>query len=67
MNEFMGYVERLGLPAVFCCWLMWYVMRELKEIRLQVNKQAVLLAVIARTLDLPDAMPSLPPSSKEGE
>jgi hypothetical protein len=62
----MTYVERLGLPAVFCCWLMWYVMRELKEIRALVNKQAVLLAVISRTLDVPST-PSIPPPSSEGE
>lgn len=50
----MHYVERLGIPAVFCVWLMTWVMRELREIRSHVHKQTVLLAVISATLDVPE-------------
>lgn len=50
--DWMQYVERLGLPVVFCGWLMFYVMRELREMKALQHKQVVLLAVISRTLDV---------------
>jgi len=69
MIEITQMVERWGFPAAFALWLMMWVTRDLREIRALLHKQVVLSAVIAKTLDIPEAVAatSLPPAPSSGE
>jgi hypothetical protein len=67
--EITQMIERWGFPAAFALWLMIWVTRDLREIRALLHKQVVLNAVIAKTLDIPEAVAatSLPPSLPGGK
>ena len=55
-------IERWGFPVAFAVWLMFWVMRDLREIRTLLHKQVVLNAVILKTLDVPGGVESVEPS-----
>jgi len=46
-------IERWGFPVAFSVWLMIAFTRELREMRTELKRLVVLLAVIAKTLDVP--------------
>ncbi len=55
MNLDVGQIlDRWGLPTAFCAWMMFFVTRELREIRKLLYQLVVSNAVIAKTLDVPD-------------
>jgi len=57
--DFAQIIERWGFPAAFAVWLMWTHTRELQQIRAQLQKLAIINAVILKTLDVPDATTTL--------
>jgi len=59
-------IERWGFPAAFAVWLMMSVTRDLREIRLLMQKLTVVNAVILRTLDVPEAVALASDTPKEG-
>ena len=56
MELIQTLIERWGFPAAFAVWLMMSVTRELREIRLLIQKLTVVNAVILKTLDVPEAV-----------
>jgi hypothetical protein len=58
-------IERWGFPAAFAVWLMMSVTRDLREIRLLMQKLTVVNAVILRTLDVPEAVALASDTPKE--
>jgi hypothetical protein len=53
-------IERWGFPVAFSVWLMITFTRELREMRVELQRLVVLLAVIAKTLDVPGSgLPAL--------
>lgn len=56
MDLIQTLIERWGFPAAFAVWLMMSVTRELREIRLLIQKLTVVNAVILKTLDVPEAV-----------
>ena len=67
MDLLQQIIERWGFPAAFAVWLMMSVTRELREIRALLHKQAVVNAVILRTLDVPEAVTLASDPSSPGE
>jgi len=59
-------IERWGFPVAFAVWLMLSVTRELREIRLLIQKLTVVNAVILKTLDVPEAVALASGTSGEG-
>ena len=65
--ELLQYIiERWGFPVGFAVWLMTSVTRELREIRALLHKQAVVNAVILKTLDVPEAVALSAEPTSEG-
>ena len=58
MDILQTLIERWGFPVAFSVWLMITFTRELREIRAELQRLVVLLAVIAKTLDVP-GLPAL--------
>ena len=56
MDLLQTIIERWGFPVAFAVWLMMGVTRELREIRLLIQKLTVVNAVILKTLDVPEAV-----------
>jgi hypothetical protein len=54
MDLLQTVIERWGFPVGFAVWLMMSVTRELREIRLTLQKLTVVNAVILKTLDVPE-------------
>lgn len=52
MNVLGTLIERWGFPVAFSVWSMAMFTRELREIRVELQRLVVLLAVIAKTLDV---------------
>jgi hypothetical protein len=67
MDLLQQIIERWGFPAAFAVWLMMSVTRELREIRALLHKQAVVNAVILKTLDVPEAVTLASDPSSPGE
>jgi len=59
-------IERWGFPVAFAVWLMMSVTRELREIRLLIQKITVVNAVILKTLDVPKAVALASGTTSEG-
>jgi hypothetical protein len=60
-------IERWGFPVAFSVWLMITFTRELREIRAELQRLVVLLAVIAKTLDVPIPALHMQPAPEEGK
>jgi hypothetical protein len=56
VDLFQNLVERWGFPVAFAGWLMMSVTRELRDIRLLIQKLTVVNAVILKTLDVPETV-----------
>jgi hypothetical protein len=56
VDLFQTIIERWGFPVGFALWLMMSVTRELREIRLLIQKLTIVNAVILKTLDVPEAV-----------
>ena len=54
MDLLQQLIERWGFPAAFAVWLMLSVTKELRDIRALLHRQAVVNAVILKTLDVPE-------------
>ncbi len=67
MDLLQTIIERWGFPVAFAVWLMMSVTRELREIRLLIQKLTVLNAVILKTLDVPEAATLALTSGTTGE
>lgn len=57
--DFAQIIERWGFPAAFAVWLMWTHTQELRQMRAQLQKLAIINAVILKTLDVPEATTTL--------
>lgn len=66
MDLLQTIIERWGFPVAFAVWLMMSVTRELREIRLLIQKLTVVNAVILKTLDVPEAVTLASGTSSEG-
>jgi hypothetical protein len=60
-------IERWGFPVAFAVWLMLGVTRELREIRLLIQKLTIVNAVILKTLDVPEAVALTSGTTGEGK
>ena len=55
MDLLQTIIERWGFPVGFAVWLMMGVTRDLREMRIALQKLTVVNAVILKTLDVPEA------------
>ncbi len=67
MDLLQTIIERWGFPVAFAVWLMMSVTRELREIRLLIQKLTVVNAVILKTLDVPEAVTLASGTTGEGK
>lgn len=67
MDLLQTIIERWGFPVAFAVWLMMSVTRELREIRLLIQKLTVVNAVILKTLDVPEAVALASGTADEGK
>lgn len=67
MDLLQTIIERWGFPVAFAVWLMMSVTRELREIRLLIQKLTVVNAVILKTLDVPEAVALASGTTGEGK
>jgi hypothetical protein len=52
-------IERWGFPIAFSVWLMKMYTRELRDMRSELKRIAIAVAVMAKTLDVPTEVAAL--------
>lgn len=66
MEVALQLLREFGFPTFVCVWFMWRAEKQFMAIRSLLHKQAVLNAVIARTLDVPE-LPAEASADREEE